>query len=70
MVTEPVRILLEWFLVFWQESHLEVVDPAAGYGEARNMKSMQPYLAAILFMTDFYRTEGMAPLLPPPPRIC
>ena len=36
-----------------------------GGGGARNMKSMQPPLTAIFFMTKFYRAGGMAPLALP-----
>ena len=42
---------------------ISVADPAAGWG-ARNMKSMQPALEAIFFMTNFYRAGGDAPLGP------
>ena len=43
-------------------------DPAVGWGGgARNMKSMWPPLAAIFFMTSFYRTgRGGAMALSPP----
>ena len=33
-------------------------DPVAGKGGARKMKSMWPPLAAIFFMTNFYRAGG------------
>ena len=47
-----------------------VADQAAGLGggggcRARNMKSIRPPLLAIFFMTNLYRTGGMAPSLPP-----
>ena len=36
-----------------------VADPAAGWGGGpRNMKSMRPNLAAIFYMTYFYRAGG------------
>ena len=43
-------------------------DPAAGWGGARNMKSMWPPLAAIFFMTYLYRAGGggHGPLGTPP----
>ena len=47
--------------------HLHAVtDPAAGYGGARNMKSMRPSSAAIFFMTYFHRAGegGHCPLAP------
>ena len=49
------------------QSDWSVADPAAGKGGPRNMKSMRPPLAAIFFMTYFYKPgEAMTPSAPLP----
>ena len=44
-----------------------VVDPAAGGGGARNMKSIRPPSVAIFFMTYFTGPGGAWPPIPPDP---
>ena len=51
----------------WPQPIKSVADPAAWKGGVRNMKSMRPPLAAIFFMTSFYKAGGDMAHLPPPP---
>ena len=64
----PYRTLLECILVQQIYIHISIGSSGRVGGGPRNMKSMWPPLAAIFFMTSFYRTRGgHGPLAPPPP---